>query len=131
MSSTDVSTIPMGSYDWSMNMVHRGGVMMVRPGYRCLVTLPEGRLQGATIFRPKAGLEQMIVVVDGNVWISDYPFTGEYRLMPNVLMSPDAPQVYFQTCEQSVQRTEPTLESAVEFITPKNVLIIQDGKHHA
>lgn len=131
VSSTDVSTIPIGSYDWSMNMVHRGGVMMVRPGYKCLVTLPEGRLQGSTIFRPKEGLEQMIVVVDGNVWIADYPFSGEYRLMPNVLMSPDAPQVYFQICEQSVQRTDPTVDSAIEFITPKNVLIIQDGKRTA
>jgi hypothetical protein len=128
VSSTDVSTIPIGSYDWSMNMVHRGGVLMVRPGYKCLVTLPEGRLQGSTIFRPKAGLEQVIVVIDGNAWIADFPFTGEFRLMPGVLMSPDAPQVFFQICEQSVERLEPAQEiSATQFITPKNILIIQDG----
>ena len=131
VSSTDVSTIPLGSYDWSMNMVHRGGVLMVRPGYKCLVTLPEGNLQGATVFRPKAGLEQMVVVIDGNVWISDYPFNGDFKLMPNVLMSPDAPQMYFQTCEQSVQRIDPTVDSAIEFITPRNVLIIQDGRRTA
>lgn len=128
VSSTDVSTIPMGCYDWSMNMVHRGGVLMVRPGYRCIVTLPSGRLQGMTIFRPKSGLEQVVVVVNGQVWVSDYPFIGNYRLLENVLLSPDAPQVFFQMTEQSVERTDPTVDSAIRFLdAPKNVLIMQDG----
>jgi hypothetical protein len=127
VSSTDVSTIPMGAYDWSMNMVHRGGVLMVRPGYKCLVTMPSGRLQGAAIYRPKVGIEQIVVAIDGVLYVADWPFTGAFRQLTTVLMSPDAPQVFFQMTEQSVQRTSADFESGLEFITPKNVMIIQDG----
>jgi hypothetical protein len=127
VSSTDVATIPYGAYDWSMNMVHRGGVLMVRPGYKCLVTLPDGRLQGAAIYRPKFGIEQILVVVNGVLYVADWPFTGEFRQVTTVLFSPDAPQVYFQATEQSVQRLTSDFESGLEFIAPKNVMIIQDG----
>lgn len=129
VSSMDVSTIPMGAYEWSMNMVHRGGVLMVRPGYRCVVTLPSGRLQGAAIFRPKFGVEQIVVVIDGVVWVSDFPFSSNYRQLENVLFSPDAPQVFFCLVEQSVYRVDDTVfESEISFLdSPKNVLIMQDG----
>jgi hypothetical protein len=127
VSSTDIATIPMGAYDWSMNMVHRGGVLQCRPGYRCLVTMPGGRLQGAALYRPKVGIEQMVVVIDGKVFVADWPFTGDFRQITTVLMSPDAPQVYFQMTEQSVQRASSDFVSSLEFITPKNVMIIQDG----
>jgi hypothetical protein len=127
VSSTDVGMIPLGAYDWSMNMVHRGGVLMCRPGYKCLVTMPSGRLQGAAIYSPKTGVEQVLVVIEGVLYVADWPFTGDFRQVTSVLFSPDAPQVYFQMCEQSVSRIEPTFESAISFITPKNVMIIQDG----
>jgi hypothetical protein len=127
VSSTDISTVPYGAYDWSMNMVHRGGVLMVRPGYKCLVTLPSGRLQGAAVFRPKNGIEQIVIAVDGVLWVADWPFVGPFRQLTTVLMSPDAPQVFFQMTEQSVKRATDSFESSLEFITPKNVMIIQDG----
>lgn len=131
VSSTDVGAIPMGAYDWSMNMVHRGGVLMCRPGYKCLVTMPRGRLQGAAIYSPKAGIEQVLVVIDGVLFVADWPFVGPFRQVTTVLFSPDAPQVYFQMTEQSVARETSTFESAVSFITPKNVMIIQDGGYTA
>lgn len=131
VSSTDVSAIPYGAYDWSMNMVHRGGVLMVRPGYKCLVTLPSGRLQGASIFRPKSGIEQLLVAIDGVVYVGDWPFTSGFRQITTILFSPDAPQVYFQLCEQSVSRLTPDLDSALEFITPRNLVVIEDGGYTA
>jgi hypothetical protein len=133
VSSMDVSTIPMGAYEWSMNMVHRGGVLMVRPGYRCLVTLPTGKLQGAALFRPKFGIEQILIVIDGRVWIDDWPFTGDYRELPNIRFSEEAPQIYFQLVEQSVQRIDDSVfESEIEFLdSPKNVIVMQDGGYTA
>jgi hypothetical protein len=127
VSSTDVAQIPVGAYDWSMNMVHRGGVLMVRPGYKCLVTMPSGRLQGAALYKPKQGNEQIVVCIDGIVYVSDFPFTGEFKQLTQIAFSPDAPQVFFQLAEQSVNRLVPEFESALEFITPKNILIMQDG----
>lgn len=127
VSSVDVSMVPVGAYEWSMNMVHRGGVLMCRPGYRCLVNLPVGKLQGAALYRPKSGVEQILLAIEGEIWVGDWPFTGTYRRLTTVLFSPTAPQVFFQLTEQSVQRTEPIFESAIELISPKNVMVIQDG----
>lgn len=129
VSSTDVSTIPVGAYEWSMNMVHRGGVLMVRPGYHCVVTLPSGRLQGAALYRPKFGIEQIVIVIDGRVWVCDWPFEDGYRELTTIRFSADAPQIYFCLTEQSVRRLDDSLfESEIAFLdTPKNVLIMQDG----
>lgn len=125
-SDCDPATLSPGYYWNSFNLVNRGAVLQTRPGYRCKVTLPDGNLQGAALFRPKQGLEQVVVVVDGIVYVSEWPF-AEFRELPNVLFSPYAKQIYFCLAEQSVQRIDDTDTSAIEFITSKNVLIMQDG----
>lgn len=127
VSSSSVSTIPFGAYEWSMNMVHRGGVLMVRPGYRCLVTMPDGRLQGMAIYQPREGTEQIMVAIDGLIYVADYPFTENFRQITTIAFSPDVEQIFFQLTEKSVDRLSPDFDSGLELIEPRNVMVIQDG----
>lgn len=126
-SDADPGQIPLG-YCWNMvNMVNTGGVLACRPGFRCIVQLPKGNLQGARIFRPRLGLEQIVVVIDGIVYVADYPFT-EFRQLENILFSKTAKQIFWANTEQSATRITPNdIGSAIEIVPVRNVLIMQDG----
>lgn len=125
-SDCDPGQVPLG-YCWmAVNMINQGGLLSCRPGHRCVVRLPDGNLQGAAYFRPKVGVEQFVVVVDGIVYVSTYPFDS-WRMLPNVILSPSAKQVFFCRAEQSARRLDDTVTSAIEIINPKNLLILQDG----
>jgi len=115
-----------GYYWMSVNMLNVGGVLSCRPGYRCIVRLPQGHLQGASLFRPKVGLEEMLVVIEGHVYAAVWPFTS-WRLLTNLHFSPSAKQIYWSMTEQSARRLDDTLESAIEIIDPRATLFIQDG----
>lgn len=125
-SSMEPSVIPMGSYWMATNAMNLGGVLSCRPGNRCVAKLPEGRLQGATLFRPKEGVEQIVVCVDGVLYASDWPFI-DYKQIPNIRLSPDAAQVYWELTEQTARRISDDLTSAIELIDPRTVLFINDG----
>lgn len=125
-SSGDPGTNPIGTAWVLVNMLNTGGVLSTRPGYRCIVRFPDGNLQGARIFRPRLGLEQLVVVVDGIVYVADYPFKV-YRRLENVLFSPIAKQIFWANTVQSAQRITTDFDSAIEIIPPKNVLFMQDG----
>lgn len=129
-SAQDPGTLPPGYYWNSMNTINTGGVISCRPGYRCIVKFPKGNLQGAAIFRPQVGLEQLLVVIDGIVYVAPYPFI-EFRQLPNVLMLPWAKQVYFKQAVQSARRLDNTMTSPIEVINPRNVIFIQDGGNTA
>lgn len=129
-SQLDPSQLPIGYYWNSMNMINTGGVLSCRPGYRCIVKFPQGNLQGATVFHPKVGLEQMVVVIDGVVYVAPYPFT-DFHILPNVQMLPWAKQVFFMEAVQSAHRLSTDFVSAIEVINPRNVLFIQDGGNTA
>jgi hypothetical protein len=126
-SDNDPAQLPIG-YAWQcVNMINLGGLLTCRPGYRCLVTFPPGRLQGCFIFHPIASLEQMLVAVSGNVFVADYPFV-DFRLVPNVSLSPDSPLVYWAQTYQSAKRDTPgSLISSITVIPTKSVVIMQDG----
>ncbi len=125
-SDCDPGQVPLGYYWSAVNMLNQGGLLGCRPGYHCIVTFPEGKLQGAKIFRPKLGVEQIVVVIDGSVFVADYPFTN-FRRLQNVQFSPSAKQIFFAQTEQSARRIDDSLESAIEVQVTKNVLIMQDG----
>ena len=126
-SSMEPTQLPLG-YLWDcINMIVVSGVPSCRPGYRCVAQLPQGNLQGAVIFRPFLGLEQIMVAIDGVIHVATYPFT-EYRTLPNVLFSPTAKQVFFMQTVQSAERITPgSLTSAVRVLTPRAVMMMQDG----
>lgn len=126
-SDQDPAQIPLG-YAWQcVNMINLGGLLTCRPGYRCLVTFPPGRLQGCFVYRPTASLEQMLVVVDGNVFVADFPFVN-FNIVPNIHLSPDAKQVYWAQTYQSARRTIPgSLTSPIVVMPTTSVVFIQDG----
>jgi hypothetical protein len=125
-SDTDPSQVPLGAYWMGINVLNVGGVLSCRPGYRCLATLPDGNLQGARIFRPQEGLEQVLAVVDGKLYVADWPF-AEFKQLPGIQLSPYARQVFWADTVQAVQRLGGGPAPAIQVIPPKTVVIIQDG----
>lgn len=129
-SDCDPGEVSLG-YAWSaINMINIGGRMSCRPGYRCIVKFPRGKLQGAALFRPKQGLEQMLCCVDGVVYVATYPFF-DFKVVPDVQMSPTAKQVFWKSAVQSARRVTTDFSSRIEIIPPRNVIFIQDGGHSA
>lgn len=112
-----------GFYARGMNVVNRGGIVQCRPGYRCISVLPDGLFQGGTVFKPKRGLDTILFGVAGKLYLSEAPFKT-YRQLPDVDFSPTARQLYFKQVEQSVRSNA---DGSLTLITPKNLLIIQDG----
>jgi hypothetical protein len=125
-SDSDPGQLPLGYFFSGINLINIGGILSTRPGYRCIIKFPEGKLQGATLFRPKVGLEQMVVAIDGVIYVADYPFSN-FRFLTNVQMAPHAKQMFWALTTQSAQRLSTDFVSAIEVIPPRNVLFIQDG----
>ncbi len=126
-SSFDPGQLPLG-YVWNkINMINLGGMLSCRPGYRCVSTLPDGKLQGATVFRPKLGLEIYVACIDGALYTSPWPFV-DFTLITNVQMSPTAKQVWWAQCTQSARRSNTSFTSPIDVITPREVLFVFDGQ---
>lgn len=125
-SDSDPGQLPVGYYWTGVNAINLGGVVGCRPGYRCLVAFPKGNLQGCAIFRPQIGLEQMMVAIDGVIYVSEWPFLN-FRILPNIQFSPYAKQIYWELTTQSARRISSDFVSAIEVIPPKTVMIMQDG----
>src|SRR5688572_450897 len=99
-SDSDPAQLPLGYYWSGMNILNIGGMLSCRPGYRCVATLPVGKLQGAFLFRPRSGIEEIIVCVDGSLYTASWPFET-FKQIPNILMSPFAKQVFWCQATQS------------------------------
>lgn len=122
-SQSDPLQIAPGYYRTSMNTVNRGGVIQTRPGYDWRFSLPEGTIQGALLFQPTSGFEQLVVAVSGKIYVSQYPFR-EFSSLPTLSFSENARDVFFCVAEKGSQ-VQP--DETVKLITPYKVVIIQDG----
>lgn len=122
-SNTHPEKLSPGRYARSENMVNRGGIIQCRPGYRCLMALPQGNLQGFFVFRPKASPEILLFGVDGLLYRSEFPFK-EFSQVPGVAMSPTARQFFWQQVEDSVTLNP---DGSLVITEPRNLLVIQDG----
>lgn len=132
----DPVKLTAGSYTYAVNMLNRGGVAQTRPGFSTSFVLPDGNLQGMDVFYPVSGKPQIIAVVSGNIYISDYPYnsmrpapeavsvTGTTLTTSGSILSPTAQFAYFCNATQSVKRNADT---SLTVITPKNLIMIQDG----
>jgi hypothetical protein len=125
-SSNDPSQCRIGACWTALNMINLGGQLSCRPGHRCIVQLPDGNLQGAAVFKPQEGLEQMVVAVDGQVYVALWPF-NQFHLLTNVLFSPTAKQIFWALTTQAAERLNEDFSSGIKVIPPKSVLIMQDG----
>lgn len=129
-SDSDPGQLPVGYYWHGINAINLGGVVGCRPGYRCLVAFPEGNLQGSAVFKPQIGLEQMMVAIDGVIFVAEWPFL-EFRILPNVLFSATAKQIFFELTTQSARRVNTDFSSPIEVIPPRVVMMMQDGAETA
>ena len=120
--SDPVQLVP-GQFARGENILIRGKTIQVRPGYNCLFALPEGNLQGFALFRPKQGLDALVFAVDGVLYSSEAPFS-EYRAITEEVFPPEVRQVYFAQTEQAVEQNP---DGSLSLISPRNLLIIQDG----
>lgn len=122
-SSLNPAELPPGFYARGENIVNRGGILQCRPGYRCKFILPEGRLQGLKVFKPKIGPEVLLLAVAGLIYLSDYPYRT-YRQIPGIKFSETARQIFFEQCEQSLIQNE---DGSLTFIEPRVLMVMQDG----
>lgn len=129
-SDTDPAQLAQGYYWLGFNVINDGALVSCRPGYRCIVTLPEGNLQGATLFRPKVGMEQAVIAVNGLVYVAAWPFS-DWKLLANIQLDPYARRVYWALTEQTASRIGTEVDAAIEVQVPRRVLIIQDGARSA
>ncbi len=119
-------SLPIGTVWNGINVIDIAGVISCRPGYRCIAKLPKGNLQGLTIFRPIVGLEQAMAAVDGRIYVAEYPFTN-FRVLDGVAFSPFAKQIFWSQTTQAARRLTTDFTSAIEVISPRAVMIMQDG----
>lgn len=113
------------SYRHGENVVHRGGVVRTRPGYREVFRLPDGNLQGMTYFRPIGGEGHLIFAVNGNIYKSVYPFAS-YEPIPNIKMYQYAERVWFSSPTRSAQHNP---DGTIQAIEPVRTLLVQDGDY--
>jgi len=121
-SSLDPAFLQDAEYRAAMNVTNRGGVLKTRPGYNCIFTLPDGRLQGYTLFKPTGGPWHHVIAIAGTVYISAYPFTS-YSALPNIQFFVGAEQVIFQKATKSVVQNP---DGTLTVVNPYDVLIMQD-----
>jgi hypothetical protein len=110
------------------NVVNRGGIVQTRPGTRSLFCLPDGNLQGATLFTPDNGVSHLVAAVDGKVYVSPAPFTS-YRRLWNIQFSITAKYVAWAVCLKSTDYDADG--NLVTLDDPYSVLVMQDGLSRA
>ena len=120
--------LPAGRYLDSMNTINRGGIVQTRPGSKTLFTMPQGILQGATLFAPTTGAPQLVFAVDGIVYVSAYPFRTYVPLL-NIQFNKASRFVAWAVCLKSTDYDD---AGNLYFIdNPYSVLIMQDGTTRA
>lgn len=124
-SASDPMFISDRAYRHGENVLHRGGSPRTRPGYRQVFTLPTGKYQGCTYFRPIQGDGMLVFAVAGKLYTSIFPFTSYSQLL-GVQLYDKAKNVYFTTAIRSAERNA---DGTIQAIEARRVLIAQDGGH--
>ena len=116
--------LPAGFYQRGWNVINRGGIIQTRPGSSTRFNLPSGKLQGFTQFVPRRGPVQLIAIVDGKAYVSEYPY-NRYQEIPGLVMDAAARHMFFAHTEQVLRRNAD--DSLTILQAPRRVLFIQDG----
>ncbi len=117
-----------GEFVQGVNLMIRGGNAQTRPGTKTAFTMPDGNLQGSTLFQPTSGLPQLVFAVDGKVYTSPYPFNN-YIQIPNLQFGVSSNKITWTQCQKS---TDYDAAGVLIFVdNPYSVLVIQDGDTRA
>jgi hypothetical protein len=122
-SSDDPMFLNDRAYFSAMNVVNRGGIVKVRPGYLAMFDLPDGNLQGACYYRPLESAPFIVFAVEGIIYVSKAPFIS-YAPLPNIEFFHGAKFVYWQVATKSVEQDS---EGVPIPIDPVRLLVMQDG----
>lgn len=132
---------------WAVNAVCRGGLWQTRPGYKTRVELlttpgtpfgdwwisvgsPKLHPQAFTIFSPTNSDPWLVCAVNGAIFIAPANHDGTFgtiRQVQGLQFDATAPFLVFQPTVQSAD----IVNGRVVPITPRNVLMIQDGTSRA
>lgn len=127
-SAVDPMFIDDRSYRHAQNTIHRGGIIRTRPGYRQLLSLPSGKLQGFYYFRPISGDGHYVAIVSGRVYQSSLVPNSEntitYSQIANIQLYEYAKEVYACTAVQAAERNS---DSTISLVSPKRVMLFTDG----
>ncbi len=125
---TTAQKIAIGKFVSSENTICRGGVVQTRPGSNTVATLPDGVLQGMTLFKPASGIPHIVAAVAGKIYVSPYPFTS-FRELDGVQFGISSQYVAWAVCLKSTDYTD---DGELYFLdNPYSVLIMQDGRTRA
>lgn len=123
-SAIDPQFISERQYAVGYNIVNRSGIPACRPGFESLpFCLPYGPLQGGKFFVPTGGVPHLVFAVAGKVYASRAPFKDYFRI-PGIQFRKAVDVVHFEAATQSAVRNS---DGTISTITPKNVLMMQDG----
>lgn len=123
-SYTNPQTLPPDKYVFGENIVCRGGIVQTRPGSRVIFGLPCGQPQMLTSFTPTGGNPQLVVAVNGKVYISATPFQF-YQELPNIQFYPQAKYIAWAVCVQTTAYDQNG--NLYDLPTPQQILVMQDG----
>lgn len=104
---------------WMINCINKGGDINTRPGYTSMFRLPDGRAQGMVSFTPTGGQANLVMAVNGSIYVSEFPFV-DYTQLPNIQFDANVDFIAFKEALQA--------KDGATVIDPKAVLIMQDGK---
>lgn len=103
---------------WSINTINKGGILDTRPGYETKFRLPDGKAQGMTSFTPTDGNLNLVMAVNGLIYVSQFPFT-DYTQLTGISFDPHVDHVVFKVAIQA--------KIGSTIIEPRPVLMMQDG----
>lgn len=125
---TNPQKLTNGKYIAAMNVMNRGGIVQTRPGTKTMFTMPEGLLQGSTLFVPTTGVPQIVFAVSGKVYSSPYPFRY-YVPVANIQFNPASRFIAWATCLKSTAYNTAGVQYFLD--NPYSVLMMQDGTTRA
>lgn len=112
-----------GKYSYAENLAIVDGRLQVRPGFTCRVTLPDGKLQGMFVYSSWRTAPALIVVVSGRLYVVPSPYE-DFHEVAGARLSETAERVYGQLTVQAVERLP---GGALRFVSPRYLLVLQDG----
>lgn len=116
--------INVNQYAWGTNVVNRGGLVQARPGFDWKASLSGKVPQGATIFVPDDSRPVMLIAVDGMIYGASFPFTS-FSQITGFKFRSDSPVITFCNC---LKQADVKQDGTITTITPKRIVIIQDGQ---
>lgn len=125
VNTTQDPRLPAGYYVRGVNVTNRGGIPKTRPGTRFLFNLPSPNVQAHVAYEPSTGHPSQFLVIDGYLYISEYPFRRLRRLSNTIRVDTTVQRV--EVC-QTTKFVQTNADGSLTILPPRKVLIVQDGK---